>query len=252
MDISSWLASEKLPQNKILFKEPKVRTLIMSSPRTGSTAMMGMLSTAGAGENPAEIFHQTICEKERIDGFNALAYAKKLAMRDSTEQGFFLSKVHFNQIVNLYGNFGPGAQALIGYFNKFIFIQRRDRIGQAISELFSTRSSKWNLPNTEGNTALNSVVYNNSDLQLMTGIIARQIAETNGWRNVIQEMNLDVCEVFYEDLIENPKSILDRVSRHIGLQPNSDLEAKLPTKKISEQDAVNTFRNAFLEDLLQQ
>ncbi|MDP4822590.1 MAG: Stf0 sulfotransferase family protein [Aestuariivirgaceae bacterium] len=231
------------------FFEPPTRILIMSAPRTGSTAVLHVLENMGAGHDPDEDMHSHLVAERGITRANALAYIQKIAMKKGTDTGFFTSKVHFNQLASLFGRDPHHCDPWLKYFNRFILLRRRDRLAQAISEFFSTKSQVWTLMTETPEQPLNAREFSAEDLVPVTGILSRQMAEELNWLSLNRDLDLQSLEIFYEDFVASPDEVARKIADYIGITASQNFKAALRTRKVSESGSVERFREAYLAEL---
>lgn len=231
------------------FFEPQNRLLILSAPRTGSTALTRLLSRAGLGHDADEFFHPLKVLEQGIEAGNALIYIRKVALQKGTDDGWFTCKMHFNQFRNVFKPSDPLGDQFLGYFNHFILTRRNDRVGQAISELFALQDMVWNVK-ADSDAAMNGIPYSRERLGEVASILARQITEEDGWRKIMAQHKLNVLEVISEELFAEPSRVLTQVCAHLGVPLPED--RTLPTRKISDPKAMEDFREGLLRDLLRR
>jgi LPS sulfotransferase NodH len=235
--------------HKLRFFEPPTRILVMSTPRTGSTAIVHLLENLGGGHEPQEDMHSHRMAEREITRASALSYIQKIALQRGTDAGFFTSKIHYNQLANLFGKDPRDCEAWLKYFNRFILLRRRDRLAQAISEFFSTKSQVWTLMAETPAQRANAMEFAADDLVQVTSILSRQIVEESSWLALNRELNLNCMEIFYEDFIASPGAVARKMADYIGVTLPADFKADLRTRKVSDSDSVERFRQAYLAEL---
>lgn len=231
------------------FFEPPTRILIMSAPRTGSTAVLHVLENLGAGHDPNEDMHSHLLSERDITRTNALAYIRRIALKKGTDTGFFTSKVHFNQLADLFGRDPRNRDPWLRYFNRFILLRRRDRLAQAISEFFSTKSQVWTLMAETPGHPPNAREFSADDLVPVTGILSRQMEEESNWLSLNNDLDLQCLEIFYEDFVASPDEVARKIADYIGITAPQNFKANLRTRKASDSGSVERFREAYLAEL---
>lgn len=237
------------PTSRPVFTEPVQRVLIMSVPRSGSTLLTDLLNQAGVGRGTKEFFHPSEANRLSITGQSALLQLRKIALVNTHANGRFLCKIHYNQFVAIFKNAERHAEIWLNYFNAFIFTRRRNHLAQAISEYFALKSNNWHTTTDDQIGEKNSYVYQASDLEPLTEILARQMQEEDGWIRTLEQMNRSATTVFYEDLIKSPDETMTRVLSDLNIVPNADWATNLRYKKISDSESVENFKIAYLKDL---
>jgi LPS sulfotransferase NodH len=222
-----------------------MKYLILSSPRTGSTALCHALEATGVAGAPREYFHRkrlNAASNPEKDIRSLKNYFDEVVVRNTTPNGVFGMKLHYNQFQNLFGDQRHGLAAGIRFlrqFQKFILIFRRDKILQAISELLAMESRVW----VSGDKQLEHKVgraFQGSDAVKITRIMARQLAEEYGWRDLSAGLGIAFLEVAYEDLIGGTSRALVNITSHLDIAELNDL--KLSERTVKTTNAVHALQ----------
>jgi LPS sulfotransferase NodH len=228
-----------------------MKYLIMSSPRTGSSLLGGALTNSGHAGRPLEFAHKkTLREngnpEQTIGGL--LAYLDRIVEHNTTPNGVFGIKMHFNQFHNLFGEGRHGIKNGIDFmrgFQKFILIFREDKILQAISEMLAMDTGVWNTSDRDYARSVGRELES-QDVPLIAKIMARQISEEYSWRNLLMQLNLSFHEVSYENLTASADVELARICSYLAIDGLNDLSLQQKTIKLTDIDATQEMKKEYL------
>ena len=179
------------------------RYCILSSPRSGSTLLGRFLYETRIAGDPQEYFNPPLLVLERQQSGNPKLslneFLRLMEGRRTSPNGVFGMKMHYSQLLGVLRVGKPDAKAVafIKKFGKLIWIRRRDRIGQAISQAIALRTQVWSAEDSrfERNPAVSIHPY---ECVRALHAVCRDDA---GWEQVIRAAKLAVHEVWYEDLV---------------------------------------------------
>lgn len=118
---------------------PRLRYLLCSTPRSGSTLVGDILQRSQAAGNPQEYLNARLMaawlrHKGRLDGELALdEYLHDLESRRTTPNGVFGIKVHFEHLLFLWQKDPAEMASFLRRFDRIVLLTRRDKIAQAVS-----------------------------------------------------------------------------------------------------------------------
>lgn len=125
---------------------PKKLVVLASTPRVGSTVLSRGLSDLGLLPACEEYFQDMNMTDylARWGDLTKTEYLQMLYAHRTSAAGVFGVKAHFNQIEPFLGDMpAPGNCA-------FIFMERKNKIMQAVSFYIAYKSGKWHLPAKSG------------------------------------------------------------------------------------------------------
>ena len=194
------------------------RYCILSSPRSGSTLLSRMLFQTGFAGDPQEYFNSKLlrAERHRLESpeLELPEFLSRMEQRRTSPNGVFGIKLHYEQALPVFGNQPPFERllAFLSQHQHLIWIRRRNRLRQAISEAMALKTNIWSSeenrfrPDTptpspyECVSALNRVCRNDA-----------------GWESLISENRLSTFVIWYEDLVESYEYWARRVIEYLEI-----------------------------------
>ncbi|NEQ52004.1 MAG: hypothetical protein F6K11_18005, partial [Leptolyngbya sp. SIO3F4] len=134
--------------------------IICSTGRSGSTLFCRTLGTIEVAGNPREHFHPRLLSEQGISVDNTenfCDYYSKVIKENSSEEGVFGVKMHWDQLQDFLAICRSAVEELKGASNltvinymfpntKFIYIRRGDILKQAISTEVAYQTGTWTVP----------------------------------------------------------------------------------------------------------
>ncbi len=119
-------------------KSPQIAYAIVSTPRSGSTALCEALATTQMAGFPTEHLRAPTLFLTKYCKFNPLRYLQLSMTYQTTKNEVFGTK--------LISHFLEGYQESLSFDNfKFIYLIRRDKIAQAVSGFIATKINMWHV-----------------------------------------------------------------------------------------------------------
>lgn len=213
----------------------RMRYVILTSPRAGSTLIGRMLYKTQLAGDPIEYFNRYLLELERFrTGRSGLTYQDFLSdmeRRRTSPNGIFGMQLHYSQFLKAFSARQATSvmSTFIRNFDKLIWVRRRDRLRQAVSFVIAKRKRAWSSEDVEDETFLDSMKV--SPMEIL-GALSIVCQNDLGWERCIKAMNLDVHEIWYEDVASDYEAQCSAVLEHIGI---ADLVEDVPPPQISRQ-----------------
>ncbi len=192
--------------------EPTTFYVVCSTPRSGSTLLGLLFQKTGRMGLPLEYFNPYNQLKDLCARFNASSVPEVLPPLFSartSENGVFGFKAHFDQFACL-----RQAVSLKDAFPglKFIYIDRRDTLGQIISYARAVQNQQWI---TDGEKSAKDPTFNPEMIEKQ-GYALIKMKEV--WEKFFSFHGISPFRIMYEDLCEHPQGICRGAARHIGLE----------------------------------
>ncbi len=196
------------------------RYCILSSPRSGSTLLGRMLYETGLAGDPQEFLNPPLIaiERERSgnDTLDWNGFLQLMEKRRTSPNGVFGIKLHFSQMLSAFRSrqVTPGMVKMLKGFNHLIWIRRRDRLRQGISQAVGMHTQVWSSEDS------NSVDLSAGDIhpfQVLRATVGVS-HDDHAWEQLIPQAGLDVLVIWYEDLVDNYEAESRRVLTHLNLQ----------------------------------
>ncbi len=227
---------------------PDQSYLILMSPRSGSTLLCAHLEKIGHGR-PTEGFH--FSQRALVERFgNKVDFSDPYqhiiaALRYGTVNGVYglkLSWVEFEVFLQK-------ARALIGkeaenisdaeilevFFPsaKYLRLERKDKIKQAISYSKAMQTGIWNEPTGTSEDYRDYVLpaqYNRDHIEaLLDNLLAFDLS----WQRFLTRNCIPAFEIVYEDLAKNYVSAMTAICEYLGVENIETLEP--PMKRLSDK-----------------
>jgi len=215
MKLGAKMASTNGPDHDYPIYDPrklKAMYMVCSAPRTGSTLLCRLLQQTLKMGFPSEYFNQSnhVKEWQARFAFNDIdELVDLLKQRRTSPNGVFGFKAHLDQF-----NFLRKSLDFEESFPrlKFILIQRRDLLLQAISLSRAQQTNAWSTLRTPTKSAR----FDLKHIEECCDVIQSQVS---GWKKLFAFFGLEYVEVYYEDLCSSPQEIIDDCMRFVGVEP---------------------------------
>ena len=171
-------------------------------------------------------------------------YLAEIESRRTTPNGVFGNKVHLNHWLKLFSPLGEAAGlGFLKSMDRLIFLDRKDKLAQAMSWTFAKRTMVFNQDISEAPVTFNHV-WSDELVVSISRALAELTQEELGWRQSLEKFRLPFLAVTYEDLVSRPETEMARILDHLGLDPGLVPEAKPRTVKLNS--AMSDIRSRYL------
>ncbi len=207
---------------------------ILSSPRSGSTLLGRFLHETKMAGDPQEYFNPPLIGLERQrsgnDKLNMNQFLRLMEKRRTSPNGVFGMKMHYSQLLSVFRAPKPnqGVVNFLRKLDKLIWIRRRDRLGQAISQAVAVRTNVWSSEDSRFDRNPQVQVHPYECVAALN-LVARDDA---GWEKLIQQAALSVHEIWYEDLVADYEGQGRLVLKYLGID---DQVPSIPAQPIEKQ-----------------
>ena len=233
---------KNLDYSKKIDKEPSLRYFLCSIPRSGTNFLATLISSTELLGNPFEYFtkkhNQYVSEKLNVTDQTKLL--EKMYRHLSTPNGVFGSKLFYHQFA-----WHPevlDTNIMLSGF-KFIYLERRDRIAQAISWTIADQTRSF----TSQQEDKKEPVYNYYKIKSFMHTIAK---EYSSWEMYFSLHNIKPLRIYYEDIIENPAQTINEIANYLGveLDPSKEVTSVLKKQRNSlNSDWYERFKKEYIE-----
>src|SRR5271166_3141921 len=198
--------------------------IVASSPRSGSTYFCRLLGQSGLLGTPSEVLNPGFDLKGFKNRFKASSpadYIAELISRRTAKSGVFGLKAHFEN----FEGFLKEYPALLDVLSPvtYIYINRRDRVAQAVSMARALQTNQWSSQGEEGKKP--ELRYNR---ELIANAMKEVELQDAGWLNWFKAKNITPFRLTYEDLLADPAGAIQKVVEHLGVQNAERDEVKVP------------------------
>jgi trehalose 2-sulfotransferase len=237
---------------------PALCCFIATVPRSGSWLLSEALFNAGVAGHPHEYFRPDFrdvwASEWRLPQHASIGeYIAAAKERTRTANGVFSAKLHWYQLVWLYGALAPGAiftralaaETLEARFAplQYVFLWRRETARQAISYYRASRTQKWFAKDAGGDEFGAEPV----DLQQIRWFEDIVIEHRRNWRQYFAAGGIDPIEVQYEDLASAYEETVASLLSQLGIAIEGSLElASQRTLRRQADDRTEAVLEAYL------
>jgi len=198
--------------------------LIASTQRSGSYFLSYLLRGTAKLGAPFEYLHPDHLDRWRktLGTSDLPATLRQLFQIRTSPNGWFGVKAHWDHF-----EFGRASAGDVLKFERFIRIERKDRLAQAVSLALARQTRSWM-----------SIQEKSAEPQYDEHKIAHALSildrDTRAWDRWFAKARVEPCFVYYEDLVADPLAVLNTVLPQFGLAPLDSLPA-VPTAKQGSQ-----------------
>lgn len=225
--------------------------IIAGSPRSGTTLLSDLLRSNGLGE-PKEHFKATEVgqnfSKAIALGETTEEFAERLVR--SCEHSMFGTKLMWPWLNVMLANSTNPCQEHHQLLEKilpsarYIYVSRRDRVGQAISLIRAMETNEWialkNDPIGENHSWPKGI-----DPGRIHRTMLSLLFDNLAWKQQFSKGRIEHLSIIYEDLVENTRVVMESVGRYLAGE--SFVLRSVTTNILMQRDAnTEAIRNEFL------
>lgn len=223
-----------------MFVTPTRSIFLCATPRSGSTLLCSLLNSSGVAGHFQSWFRRQD-RSDYADDWNVVDRGFRAYLNASIRSGQgkgktfacrLMAESHGELLADLRAEFGqaPDRDLLKQAFGQidFVFLERRDKVAQAVSRLLAETSGLWH------RSADGSVLEANDtwleatpeyDFDAIRAFHAEAEIETRYWQSWFQSQGISPITVLYEDLASRAVPEATRVLSELNLKPASPLSA---------------------------
>jgi trehalose 2-sulfotransferase len=186
--------------------------IVASTPRSGSTFLCSLLWQTGVLGAPSEYWNcrkraspKTIGTRmmERLEASSGVDYLTKLLACRTSKNGIFGLKVHFAHFEEVFNGF-PQVLELLAPI-KFIYIERQDKLAQAVSMARSLQTGIWAFGR---NRERPTISY---DRDLISRCLRSLEVQRRGWLQWFATNRVEPHVVSYENLVADTAGVVSSI-----------------------------------------
>jgi len=228
----------------------RIRYLLCSTPRSGSTMIAGALRGTGVAGDPLEYLNPRLMWGwARRSGcspsaFDVLDYLRQIESLRTSPSGVFGMKVHSYQLPLIWGKDWVAMKDFLARFDHLVFLTRRDKLAQAVSLYRAQATQLW--------TSEDRLFLDKDDPRLRkkvgfnAGLIAsslHQVARGEaGWASLFQASGRSATMIEYEAAIEDMPGALQPVFDLLGLTDVAPAAPGLTKQAPADDPLLRQFR----------
>ncbi|MDY7006345.1 MAG: Stf0 family sulfotransferase [Cyanobacteriota bacterium] len=206
-------------------KLPKIAYAVVSTPRSGSTALCETLTATKIAGFPQEDLRHPSQILTQYCKFDPVRYLHILMMNQTTNNGVFGTKLishflqdHFQSSSNFH--------QIIDEF-KFIYLIRRDKIAQAVSSFLGEKTNMWHIYSGEQSknyqSKLEKINIEDTDLEEIHNKYQYLLNQESFLKDFFHEHQISPLIVDYEKFIEFPEDNLNQIAKYLGILGNQKI-----------------------------
>ena len=223
----------------------RVAYLVCATPRTGSSLLCELLALSGVAGAPTEYF-----DREQEHRFCAAwgcdpgpGYVRALLDRKTDPTGAFGAKVHWGQLVDAEHRYGAHVLEPILGAAHLVHVRRRDGVAQAVSYVIAEQTGRW----ASTHAAVAGASY---DADAIARRLDEVVRDDQAWQAWFASRGVAPLEVWFEDLVIDPRAEVQRVLAHLGLDPGAAPAAAAATLERQADERNQTWARRFRAGLL--
>jgi LPS sulfotransferase NodH len=191
------------------------RYLICSTGRSGSNLLCDLLEQTGLAGVPMEYLNGNYMDawrrRESVETPDVDTYLAGLERVRTSANGVFGVKAHAHHIDKRVGD----PSAFLGRFDLLIFLERDDKLAQAISLFRASVSGAWK--SQAGPGSIQPQATPDFDPYLITLSLHQLLEGERAWRQMLSEKGPRVIGLRYETLVEKPDRVLEAIFRSLDI-----------------------------------
>ncbi len=237
-------AREQIQSKYPEFPFPKTSYLVLYSARSGSNLLCKYLAKAGIG-NPVEAFNPNTSNRNRldwgIDYKNPAEYIKTAIIKQSVNNvmGMKLCIPHFRLFIrtakSLFTDVDLTDQEIVEVFfpeTKYIRIQRKDKVKQAISLAKAMQNGNWLVKEDAPPNYRDYIIPAVYDREYIEYCFDKMLMEDVAWNHYLDTKKLPFILVWYEELVSQPEKKINEVYNFLNITGKEI--GKAPLRKQSD------------------
>jgi LPS sulfotransferase NodH len=213
---------------------------ICTAPRSGSNWLCYLLSSTGVLGNPREYFNY-----EGRRQFDDPAYPtepaeqfRRILTMGATPNGVYGLKVFPSQ----HDVVAPTCAwtSLLPNLN-FLWLQRRDLLGQAISAMRVVQTGQFR-------AIVPATAAPEYDAHLIRQHLAATVRNQARWALFFARTAISPLPVFYEDVVADPQTVVDRIAAFISVKQRAVIRSEVIEVNIQRDALTEEWRAQFLQE----
>ncbi len=223
-----------------------LRYWICSTQRSGSTLLCDLLTQSGSHGQPEEfldIRKQEFRALYAAAGGSRAQYLAWLLAERSSPNGAFGLKLHWNQGVSFvrgarsnamaHARMGSGLRAVRSLAHDFddlryVWVKRRDTIGQAVSLYRARNTNQWVRPDGDPTARRPDPEFDADEIARALRWLTRV---DTGWDRYFRRVGTPPFVVHYEDLAADQATVLAALGEHLGVPLPSSIAPRLERQR---------------------
>lgn len=217
--INLQLGHKLLQSSDCEFITPKISYIILSTPRSGSTALSEALTATKVAGFPQEHLRNSNLDLAQYCQFDIKRYLSILMSYQTTENGVFGTKIISSFLERLYQD-NLDLNQLNNNF-KFIYLIRRDKIAQAVSGFIASKTNMWHIYSEQQaqnyKTQLQKVKIQDSELADVHKIYQNYLQQERFIEDFFKQYQISPLIIEYEKFFVSPEEHLKSILKYLDI-----------------------------------
>lgn len=206
--------------------------VICTTPRSGSNLLCDYLSSTGLFGSPAEFMNPRTAKHfadrwgcvDESGVINFGAYLDRLLKVMRTSNGVFGMKILHDDYYH-FRAFPAFRQFLER--TKLIYLTRKDKVRQAVSYYIASRTGQW-IHTDIPNVSVDAIEFDSAAIETEMAML---IEHDVRWRVFFAMLNVTPLEIYYEDIINDPRGVVSEVGRFLNVDcERATIETRLQSQ----------------------
>ncbi len=235
---------------------PDIAYAIVTTPRSGSTFLCSLLQSTKVAGYPSEYFRQPSLNLTKECNFDYVKYLRILMHNRITENKVFGTKI-MARFLRYFEKEKLDFQSFInGYISKIIYLNRIDKVAQAVSLLIAQKTNSWHIrqdkKQEEYHEYLNNIEISNADLENINTTVDNLVKANKYFQDLFKKYDINPLKIDYEKFEVEPKAYVEKILNFLIISTESNIEIASPLQKISSslsQQAIMKYEQKYAEKL---
>jgi LPS sulfotransferase NodH len=222
-----------------------VSYLVCATPRSGSSFLCEVLSSTGVAGRPDDYFWSPSFWFAQWGVVDFAGFAERLLQEGATANGVFGSKLMRDQLDGAVKQFaallgirdgGPQHVLAAALPNlHYIWLTRRDKVRQGISYYRAMETEVWR----SSDVSKVAQVQPSFSFEAIQSLVQLSTWEDQAWQDYFRQHTIEPCKVEYEDLLESPAAVVQRVLCFLGIPAPDPLFPEGAWRHQRQSDAIS-------------
>ncbi|MEZ5846645.1 MAG: Stf0 family sulfotransferase [Geminicoccaceae bacterium] len=205
--------------------------IVLSEARSGSNWLCSLTNRTGCLGTSAEWFNKTVFPAPLERGLDGAAYIRAVLEKGSTANGVFGLKIFSDQLFRFHERFGFDPLQELRRINdiRFLLLERRDRLRQAISLVRAMQTRQW----TRNDLKRGEASY---DFERICRAWFKLSSAFEFWHTYCLIRGIGDRRYVYEELSDDPRPWLGEYLDHMGETVEISLKTGMTVQRDAQSD----------------
>ncbi len=216
----------------------RMRYLLCSSPRVGSTLLGQMLTDSCIAGDPLEYLNPNYLKAAMgrdKSVINLKSLCNFLEEKRTSPNGVFGMQIHWSHFNQFFKKNTSSMSHFFLKFDKYIFLRRRDKVAQAVSLLRASKTGLWSSLD-EDQVGYGYIKDEKFEPQEIARYLNYIISQDLSWIEFFKSTNRQYMTIYYEDLNDSwdlsGRKILSHLTGRECVVPEMSLRKQRPEQDL--------------------